>query len=438
MKGFLEGLDFRLILLTSLGGAVFWLFDAVLDYWFETGRFTFTQNLLYDYPAHEMFIVRPIIFLFFIFFGFVLAFLVRKVKRNELVYTNLFDNINDAIFVTVTDEKGNLEFIDVNRRACSLFGYQKDELMKLPVPRVVAAEEYPKFVSGVLRQPNGGNSTPSEVTMIHKDGHKILSEVNTTDLTLWQRSTYLSVIRDITEIKKTANKLINSEQQLRVLTARLLEAQENERKRISAGLHDELGQALMHLKFKLSALIRNHDPGPKREDCDSVLHYMDQTIDYVRKLSRDLSPTVLEELGLTSALHYLIEEFSEHYELSWNSIHLDEIDGLFSSQAQVAIFRVFQETLTNVVRHARANEISVDVTREEGRVIFAVQDNGSGFETDEVLASGGAQAGIGIPSMQERMRMIGGSLEILSRKGEGTRVSFVVPVETRDVESVAV
>ena len=126
----------------------------------------------------------------------------------------------------------------------------------------------------------------------------------------------VTLSREIEERKHAEQVLAESAEQLRILTSRLLDAEERERQRISAELHDELGQALTLLKFRITSLKKSFDKDSQvfEEDCESLLHYVDATIENVRRISQDLNPTIVEEFGLSFALEYLFEEFREHYD----------------------------------------------------------------------------------------------------------------------------
>jgi len=227
--------------------------------------------------------------------------------------------------------------------------------------------------------------------------------------------------------------LRQSEEQLRVLTAQLLTAEEQERRRISMELHDELGQALMYLKYQMGLLAQKLAEGGQKKfleaDFSSLLEYVNGIIENVRRLSQDLSPSVLEELGISSAIRYLLEEFSGHHPIRIAKMEIDEIDDLFSQQAQIHIFRVIQESLTNIFRHARASQVSVMVKNERDRVSIAVEDNGQGFDLQQVLSL--ERKGIGIAAMQERIRILGGTLDIWGQEGLGTRIICNIPVERK-------
>jgi PAS domain S-box-containing protein len=225
--------------------------------------------------------------------------------------------------------------------------------------------------------------------------------------------------------------LRESEKHLHILAAQLMDAQESERGRLSRELHDELGQGLLLLKFKIAA-IQAGLPRARREvkeECRLAEEYLSGLIDSVRRLSRDLSPAPLEELDLTASLKYLLEEFCRHYKIHTFSIKMENVDQLFDPPVQVNIYRIFQEALTNIGKHAGATRITAAIKKHPGQVEFTVRDNGRGFAVSEALARSGVETGLGLAAMQERLRMMGGSLKIWSREGAGSKITFTVPLK---------
>jgi PAS domain S-box-containing protein len=228
--------------------------------------------------------------------------------------------------------------------------------------------------------------------------------------------------------RRVEKALKESEQELRQLTSQLLSIQEKERRRVARELHDELGQALTVLKINLVAIEDNLAPEQQqlRANCEHMLSYIDTVIENVRRLSWDLSPSSLEDLGLSAALGYLVDETCRTHNMQ-SAVAMDEIDHLFSPEIQINIYRMFQESLTNVVKHARASLVSVNVTREDGKVSFIIRDNGRGFNVKQVMAGKVAKRSLGLTAMNERALMGRGSLRISSRRGQGTTIAFSIP-----------
>jgi two-component system, NarL family, sensor histidine kinase UhpB len=150
-------------------------------------------------------------------------------------------------------------------------------------------------------------------------------------------------------------------------------------------------------------------------------------IDDVRRLSRDLSPAILEDLGLKSALRYLIDGVSKHYAVS-QSFEVEDLDHLFPADSQIIIYRIFQECLTNISKHAGATKVSIAVREHDGLIYLALEDNGAGFDAAQVSVRRATGRGLGLAALDERARMLGGTLEIRSQPGAGTRVTCAIPI----------
>ena len=193
---------------------------------------------------------------------------------------------------------------------------------------------------------------------------------------------FQEIIRDITERKRSEEVLKESEKNLRHLASQLLRAQEDERKRISLELHDELGHALLALKLQLESVEEQLLPQQVslKSETSKILGFIDTTIEEVRRLYLDLSPGDLEDLGLTTALHSLVDDFADlQKHIKW-TIKLDNIDGLFPLSTQTAIYRVVQEALTNIGKHAKPKHVSLEIKREKHEISFTIEDDGIGFE----------------------------------------------------------
>ncbi|OGP73308.1 MAG: hypothetical protein A2V86_16360 [Deltaproteobacteria bacterium RBG_16_49_23] len=235
---------------------------------------------------------------------------------------------------------------------------------------------------------------------------------------------------EIIERKKAEEALQESEKRLRHLSSKLLTAQEWERRRISMELHDELGQALSVLKLRLSYIGRKltEDQGALRGECDNSLQYIDQVIENVRRLSRDLSPSILVDLGLTAALKRLADEFVKHHPVRI-SLDVENIEPLLPEKNQIVLYRIFQEALTNIGKYARANKVTLIAKQQDGMISFLIEDDGKGFDVREFVLRDGAEKGMGVAAMGERVWMLGGTLDLKSQEGKGTQIRFSIPIE---------
>ena len=225
------------------------------------------------------------------------------------------------------------------------------------------------------------------------------------------------IATDITELKR-------AQDQLRRLSGSIMANQEKERRAIARELHDELGQVLTALRMDavwLSARLRPNDP-KAADRALAMCQLIDNTIDEVRSLATRLRPGVLDDLGLLDALDWYITDFEKRTGIACVFKHrnVPEVDGIGATAA----YRIAQEALTNVTRHAAATEVRVSLKPEKGGLTLAVVDNGQGFDLKEIEAS----ECLGLAGMRERAGLLGGSLEIRSQPGKGTKVCFRLPV----------
>lgn len=234
--------------------------------------------------------------------------------------------------------------------------------------------------------------------------------------------------------RKLAEEAIKeSGKRLQFLSSHLLTAQERERRRISLELHDELGQSLTVLKLQLRSIEKalNKEQSALKVDCENSLQYVDQIIENIRRLSRDLSPSILEDLGLTTALKWLGEDFARHSNINVE-IDIPIIDNLFSDNAQIIIYRIFQEAFTNIGKHAQAGSVVVLVKKNENSVHFQIRDDGKGFDIKQIEARYPTEKSLGLLAMDERARMLGGQLDVNGQEGEGTRIIFTIPIDSEE------
>ncbi len=215
-------------------------------------------------------------------------------------------------------------------------------------------------------------------------------------------------------------------ERLRILTAELIDAQEKERKRLAGELHDELGHALLALKLSIRSLEKELAPRQVslKKTVNRILQSIGETIEGVRRLYHDLSPGDLEDLGLTIALGNMVEDFKElQPQIKWK-VEVDNLDGLFDVPAATVIYRVLQEALTNIGKHAQAKKGSLGAKRNRREISIIIEDDGRGFDSTQVL---NAKRSLGLLAMEERIKILGGSFHLQSEKNRGTKISFTVP-----------
>jgi two-component system sensor histidine kinase UhpB len=211
----------------------------------------------------------------------------------------------------------------------------------------------------------------------------------------------------------------------RALAARILSAQEAERVRVSRELHDDTGQALTLLLVRLQLIENMTVDTAVRQELSELRQLVVDALDGVRRLAVHLGPSILEDLGLRSGLEWLVDRVREEAGLDVD-LTLECDDERMPATVAIAVFRVAQEALTNTVRHAHAAKLSVRLVGDDGVLTLVVSDDGVGFDVD--AARSRPTASIGLFGMAERVALVGGTINLLSRRGAGTRVEVRVPL----------
>jgi signal transduction histidine kinase len=217
-------------------------------------------------------------------------------------------------------------------------------------------------------------------------------------------------------------------QDLHGLSSQLMEVQEKERKRIAQELHDQVGQMLQSMRMNLGRIkrdlgSRSEEPKGKEDWLLDTEELLDQTIEDIRTLTSDLSPPMLVDFGLIPTLRWYIESYGKRSGIKV-SLRAKEKGYRLSQDIEFSLFRIIQEALTNVFKHARATEASVSVSKKDSSVIMSVRDNGVGFDPRETLSP---PKGMGLFGIKERVNLLGGNFEIISRPRKGTTLNINIP-----------
>jgi two-component system, NarL family, sensor histidine kinase UhpB len=217
-------------------------------------------------------------------------------------------------------------------------------------------------------------------------------------------------------------------EEMQQLSRQILRAQEDERFRLARELHDEAAQALTSLLVHLRLLERAHDPTEAQKRVQELRELTAHALEDVRRVALDLRPTILDDLGLGSALEWRVDELNKRAGMS-AKVTVVGLEERLASDVALALYRVAQESLSNASRHAKAQHVEVTLTRLPSQIVLEVTDDGVGFNPTAAPAEDGHR-GLGLLGMRERMRMIGGELTIVSAPGRGTQVRAQAPISS--------
>ena len=342
---------------------------------------------------------------------------------------HLFANMErDSLWTSVFDRDMNVRVSYMSDPIANIMGYTATEIKGMTLDQMVmpsAAEPAARSFKQQLKLDNKRGVDPNrswihELELRHKDGHPVWVEAKSTFMRdkLGKPIGLLGFTRDVTERRRY-------EAQLKTLSSRLVELQEAERRHIARELHDQIGQSLTGVRMLLG-MLPEQLPKNVGKSITQVQAVIDDIMARVKDLSLELRPSTLDDLGLLPTLlrHFTTYKTQTNVSVSFKQRGLER---RFNPAIETAVFRIVQEGLTNVARHAKVSEVEVRIVVTRGKLRIRIDDSGKGFAPKTIYASGTAS---GIIGMQERATLIGGHLSVDSIPGVGTRLAAEIPLKT--------
>jgi PAS domain S-box-containing protein len=350
----------------------------------------------------------------------------ERTESSQAQLDSIVDSAMDAI-ITVNEEQRIVLF---NRAAEQVFGLPRTEAFGMPleglIPQRFRGAHHGHIESfgrtGVTSRRMGDVTTLWALRP--ESGAEFPIEASISQATHGGRRYFTVILRDITVRKQAEDSLRKSQRELRELSARVLEAREEEKAHIARELHDELGQLLTALKMDLS-WFRERLPGELHDKAAGMGALLDQTVAATRRISADLRPLMLDDLGLAEAARWLAEDFSSRSGIACR-IEVSGADELEAASKSVstAVYRAIQESLTNIARHAGAKSAWATLAAAGEHVHFEMEDDGRGIAAEDLAKA----RSLGLKGMRERIAYLGGSLEIARAPRGGTRLRVRVPL----------
>jgi len=373
-----------------------------------------------------------------------LTTLAGRLQKQGAYLNELFEQAPQGVVLMNMDNR----IVRMNREFTRLFGYTSQEAVGRHLNELIVPDEFQDEYQRYAEQVARGQRVDVEGIRQHKDGSRLHVSIIHFPVSLpGEQVERYAIFRDITESKRAEierehlfEALQLSNQQLKELSRRLVEVQEDERKRLAREIHDDISQSLTALMMQLG-IVRSLLP-KSAQAAHSILEQTEaltqSTLERTRLMIADLRPQVLDDLGLVPALRRLGDELQESTGTAVK-IKTSRLPKRLPAPIEVALFRIVQEALTNIRRHAQAHHVTISLAKESERVVLSVQDDGMGFEmqtnrsrqSGDMVIDGGLviPAGhFGLIGIQERITQLGGKLQVTSTPGQGTTLQAELPL----------
>jgi PAS domain S-box-containing protein len=338
-------------------------------------------------------------------------------KKSELKYKSYINNAPDAVFVF--NNAGR--FIEINNSVSDISGFSNDEFLKMQIKDLIPPETLEDVLEYFNKLKKEG-SLKTDLFFLNKNGLKIWIAIDAVKLS---ENRYLGFAKEITQRKKAEDELKSSLDQLHKLSQHIEKIREEERVAISRELHDDLGQSLTAVKIDLGIIKESIADKQVVNRINDVAKLVSATIKTVQKITSQLRPEIIDNLGLEAAIEWYTQEYSKRNNIE---IHLDINAGiLIPPDDSLIVFRIMQESLTNISRHAKASKIEIKLSKNGDYIELSISDNGIGITESEIKS----KKSFGIIGMMERAASLGGNFNIYNKNGYGTVTKLLFPIKNK-------
>ncbi len=345
----------------------------------------------------------------------------EALKLSEHKYRLLFDQNPMPMWMLSLPAR---KFLDVNPAAVEFYGYSKEEFLNMKAKDIRPNEDMPEFESRLSTYRSGINNAGIWRHQ-KKNGNIVKVSIITHDVIYEGQHAKLVLATDVTEKIIAEENLKKSHEEYRQLATHLETIREAERTHMAREIHDELGQQLTGLKMDIAWINRRLKTEDKevQQKIKETIQLIDATVKTVRRIATELRPSILDDLGLIAAMEWQSEEFEKRSEI--NSKFSSNVTSLnVPTELATGVFRIYQESLTNVLRHSEATQVKALLQIKDAILILKISDNGKGFNASDIKN----KKTLGLLGMKERTMLMGGSYEINSKPEKGTSVVIIVPL----------
>lgn len=354
----------------------------------------------------------------------------ESLYRSEERFRRLAENAPDIIYEIQLSPKMHYSY--VSQAVTAITGYKPEDFYK--DHNFIRKIIHPDDVANYNKLINGELSTSESILTrwFHKDGRIIWMEIKGTSIfdSNQKLMAMEGLVRDTTARVKMEEELKVKYKEIKIMSGRLLNAYEEERTRLARELHDEIGQTLTVISMDLQYLhlkVAKDTPSLQAKLNESI-SLLEKTLNNVRRYIIALRPPALDNMGLLEVIHDMVHELETRSDLEID-IHAPGFPRRLPSEIETAIYRCVQEALTNTIRHAGATKVGIDFMCSKDKIVASVEDNGKGFDPEVTTRQ---TKGVGLAGIRERVNLLSGSLHINAAPGEGTKISIILPLESKN------
>ena len=344
----------------------------------------------------------------------------KALKDAAVQYKEIFHSATDGFIIF--DLKGHV--VEANPQACKMHGYSHAAMVNLSGKDIVHPDQhhlFKQFQRDIIKK----GEFQAESIDLKKDGSSFTVDVRGTEFYYKGQKHLLAILRDITTRKIAEENLRKSQKELQILSSKLLEVQENEKKAIARELHDDLGQTLTAIKLGVENSMQEVKKGNLSAIASSlneIIPILQKAIVDIRQVTMDLRPPLLDKQGIVSTIMWACQKFQvlcpKINTQAKITIQEDEIP----QTLKITLYRILQEAFNNIVKHSEAKHVNLSLAKRRKHIDFIIKDNGKGFNLEKVLSLENVQRGIGLSSMSERTKLSGGEFFLESIPGKGTTI----------------